>query len=270
VLLHGDLGWDNIIVRVGSDLRVVAFIDFEHSMLGAAEYDFVKSSVASGERAAAFTTALTTNYLRAGGWARTLDEFQDDVTRAEVVADLSVALDLSRGPFRDVYAIATTEHRAWQQAARLYRTLAMGRAESADVPETFGVRRTLELARQSTCRVRKVGAVILDVRNEEIANGLNNLRSTDSQCWCISGNLGHNRPRCPARHAEANAITSADARGIPLHGCTIVSSTCPCLACARHIVQAGLRAVLYIDDYIDTKGLDYLLASGVLTRRVDI
>jgi dCMP deaminase len=181
-----------------------------------------------------------------------------------------VALNLSRDPFRGLYATATTEHRAWQQVARLYRTLAIATAGRASVPESSAVLRTLELARRSTCRVRKVGAVILSARNKEIAAGLNDLRPTDGQCWCTSGSLGRDRPRCPARHAEANAIMSAAARGIQIRGFTIISSTCPCLECARQIVRAGLHQVFYVGNYIDTKGLDYLITSGVLVHRVGV
>jgi pyrimidine deaminase RibD-like protein len=71
-------------------------------------------------------------------------------------------------------------------------------------------------------------------------------------------------------HAERNAIVAAFERGISLHGLTMFCSTCPCVDCARWIVRAGLSAVFYAEDYLDAKGLDYLLASGVTMRKVGL
>ncbi|MEU5908942.1 phosphotransferase [Micromonospora sp. NPDC047527] len=268
VLLHGDLGWDNIIVHTSPVPRLVALVDFEHSTLGAAEYDFVKSSVVSGERANVFTAALMESYARVQRSTLAVEAFRANIVRAEVVTDLSVAVDLARDPLRDVYAMATTEHRAWQHVARLYRALAMDPAGRSGDARSAAVRRTLELAQGSTCRVRQVGAAIFDPDGNEVTAGINDLRPEDGQCWCTGAVLDRDGPRCPARHAEANAIRSAAARGMSLHDLTMICSTCPCLECARHIVRAGLREVLYIDDYIDTKGLDYLLAAGVVVHRV--
>jgi dCMP deaminase len=268
VLLHGDLGWDNIIIRTAPVPHLVALVDFEHSMLGAAEYDFVKSSVASGERASVFTSGLITGYTRAQHPSHPIGRFRADVARAEVVTDLTVALDLARDPFRDVYGMATTEHRAWQHVARLYRSLAMVPDGQSDAFWQAAVPRTLEIARQSTCRVRQVGAMVLGPDGTEAATGFNDMHLPESRCWCADGMAHEDRPRCPARHAEANVIRQATVRGIPLRGRTLICTTCPCLDCARRIARAGLGTVLYIDDYIDTKGLDYLLAAGVHVRKV--
>lgn len=45
-------------------------------------------------------------------------------------------------------------------------------------------------------------------------------------------------------HAEANAITNAARCGTPLEGCTLVTTHFPCMACAKLIVQAGLKNVV--------------------------
>ena len=50
-------------------------------------------------------------------------------------------------------------------------------------------------------------------------------------------------------HAELTAITDAARRGVPVAGCTLYTTTFPCHHCARHIVAAGIRRVVYIEPY---------------------
>lgn len=50
-------------------------------------------------------------------------------------------------------------------------------------------------------------------------------------------------------HAEMAAITDAAARGVAIRGATLFCTTFPCHNCARHIVSAGLRSVVYIEPY---------------------
>jgi dCMP deaminase len=44
-------------------------------------------------------------------------------------------------------------------------------------------------------------------------------------------------------HAEANAIAQAASTGTPLKGCAMVVTHIPCSACAKLIVQAGIKRV---------------------------
>lgn len=50
-------------------------------------------------------------------------------------------------------------------------------------------------------------------------------------------------------HSEMAAITDAARRGLPLQGATLYCTTFPCHICARHIVAAGIRRVIYIEPY---------------------
>lgn len=45
-------------------------------------------------------------------------------------------------------------------------------------------------------------------------------------------------------HAERNAVLAAAKVGVPLDGCTLYCSLPPCDACARAIIQAGIRQVV--------------------------
>lgn len=50
-------------------------------------------------------------------------------------------------------------------------------------------------------------------------------------------------------HAEMAAIVDAARRGISIAGCTLYTTTFPCHVCARHIVSAGIKRVVYNEPY---------------------
>lgn len=52
-----------------------------------------------------------------------------------------------------------------------------------------------------------------------------------------------------AVHAEMAALLDAARRGVSVKDCTLYSTTFPCHDCAKHIVAAGIRKVVYIYPY---------------------
>jgi deoxycytidylate deaminase len=50
-------------------------------------------------------------------------------------------------------------------------------------------------------------------------------------------------------HAEMGAITDAARRGVSIAGARLFCTTFPCHNCAKHIVAAGIREVIYIEPY---------------------
>jgi cytidine deaminase len=50
-------------------------------------------------------------------------------------------------------------------------------------------------------------------------------------------------------HAEMAAITDAARRGISLENTTLYCTTFPCHLCARHIIAAGIKRVVYVEPY---------------------
>lgn len=50
-------------------------------------------------------------------------------------------------------------------------------------------------------------------------------------------------------HAEMNALMDAARRGISTQGATMFCTTFPCHLCARHILSAGIRRVVYVEPY---------------------
>lgn len=66
-----------------------------------------------------------------------------------------------------------------------------------------------------------------------------------------------------ATHAEANALASAARQGISTEDCTLYVTLAPCETCARLLIAAGIRRVVYHKPYRDTRGVKLLLGSGV-------
>jgi deoxycytidylate deaminase len=52
-----------------------------------------------------------------------------------------------------------------------------------------------------------------------------------------------------ATHAEMEALLSCARSGISTRGATLYSSTFPCHNCAKHIIAAGVRRVVYVEPY---------------------
>lgn len=56
-------------------------------------------------------------------------------------------------------------------------------------------------------------------------------------------------------HAEMDAICSAARMGIPLVGATLYTTTFPCHNCARHIIAAGIKRVVFVEPYPKSQAL---------------
>ena len=59
-------------------------------------------------------------------------------------------------------------------------------------------------------------------------------------------------------HAEANAITKVAQSGNSSKDATLYVTASPCMECAKLIIQAGIRRVVYRDEYRITDGIDLL------------
>ena len=70
-------------------------------------------------------------------------------------------------------------------------------------------------------------------------------------------------------HAEANAISKVAKSGNSSQGSTLYVTASPCLECAKLIIQAGIRRVVYADEYRLTDGVDLLRRAGIECVKFD-
>ena len=95
----------------------------------------------------------------------------------------------------------------------------------------------------------QVGACIVDENNVIISTGYNGLPigcSDDDFPW---NRDGENNKYAYVVHAELNAILNAT--GKSLRGARVYVALFPCNECAKAIIQAGIREVIYLSDKYD-------------------
>jgi deoxycytidylate deaminase len=71
-----------------------------------------------------------------------------------------------------------------------------------------------------------------------------------------------------AVHAEMAVITDAARRGVSLQGARMFGTTFPCHNCAKNIVAAGVREVIYIEPYPKSQ-VERLFRDSITTQRDD-
>lgn len=108
---------------------------------------------------------------------------------------------------------------------------------------------------RSNCRRRQVAAVIVQDRRI-ISTGYNGTPSGIRNCYaggcprCASEvSSGENLGDCICAHAEENAIVQAAYYGVRLRGAMLYCTESPCLLCAKMIISAGIKKVVYESDY---------------------
>ena len=113
-------------------------------------------------------------------------------------------------------------------------------------------------ARNSYCKRRQVGALLVKDRMI-ISDGYNGTPSGFENV-CEDEN-GVTKPY--VLHAEANAITKVAKSNNSSEGATLYVTDAPCMECAKLIIQAGIRRVVYNKDYRNTEGLELLERAGI-------
>ena len=113
-------------------------------------------------------------------------------------------------------------------------------------------------AENSYCVRRKVGALVVKEKMI-ISDGYNGTPSGfENIC---EDEQGLTKPY--VLHAEANAITKIARSGNNSDGATLYVTDSPCIECAKLIIQAGIRRVVYAKQYRLTEGVDLLRRAGI-------
>ena len=113
-------------------------------------------------------------------------------------------------------------------------------------------------AENSYCERRKVGALVVKDKTI-ISDGYNGTPSGFENKCEDSNNVTHPY----VLHAEANAITKLARSSNNSDGSTLYVTASPCIECAKLIIQAGIKKVVYAEKYRLTDGIDLLRQAGV-------
>jgi deoxycytidylate deaminase len=143
------------------------------------------------------------------------------------------------------------------------------------------------ISQRSSCRKRKVGAIIVDSMGNIVSSGYNEVPREERPCTQAYNNCFRDRRRsefiasavrefpglagkerdfekffksqfrildmCRALHAEENAILNLarNAPSVSLSECTLYTTTYPCRLCANKITTVGIGKIVYVEPYPD-------------------
>ncbi len=113
-------------------------------------------------------------------------------------------------------------------------------------------------AETSYCKRRQVGALVVKDKMI-ISDGYNGTPSGfDNICEDET-----NTTYPYVLHAEANAITKLARSSNNSDGATLYVTASPCIECAKLIIQAGIKRVIYGEEYRLSDGLDLMRKAGI-------
>lgn len=113
-------------------------------------------------------------------------------------------------------------------------------------------------AMRSTCLRKRIGA-IAEIDGRPVALGYGGSPQGTPHCTEIGCLLDPETGGCiRTQHAEANVIAFAARHGIALEGATLWTTVAPCLPCAKMIMNAGFKRVVFYEAYRDGRGSDLI------------
>lgn len=143
---------------------------------------------------------------------------------------------------------------------------------------TYFLRIAKLVATRATCMRRSVGAVIVK-DNRILATGYNGAPHGCAHCSQIPGGCmreaqkipsGQRQELCRGLHAEQNAILQAAAFGVSLTGSDIYVTHQPCVTCAKMLINAGIKRIVYLGEYPDELSIEMLKEVGMKLERIKI
>ena len=117
----------------------------------------------------------------------------------------------------------------------------------------------------SYCRRRKVGALI--VKDKMIISDGYNGTPAGFENVCEDE---ENKTLPYVLHAEANAITKIACSNNSSSGATLYVTDAPCIECAKLIIQAGIKRVVYSRKYRLDDGINLLKRANVTVEYLEL
>ncbi len=124
--------------------------------------------------------------------------------------------------------------------------------------DTLYMRMARTWAQNSYCQRRQVGALL--VKNQMIISDGYNGTPSGFENHCEDEN---NVSKPYVLHAEANAITKVARSNNSSDGATLYVTASPCIECAKLIIQAGIKRVVYGETYRLMDGVELLERAGI-------
>ncbi|MCF6096132.1 dCMP deaminase family protein [Thermovorax subterraneus] len=125
------------------------------------------------------------------------------------------------------------------------------------------------VAKRSTCLRRRVGAIVV-LEKRILTTGYNGAPTGLAHCYevgCLREKMkvpsGERHELCRGLHAEQNAIIQAAVWGISIKGATLYVTCQPCALCAKMLINAGIKKIVYEGEYPDELAMELLSEAGI-------
>ena len=126
------------------------------------------------------------------------------------------------------------------------------------------LRMALEWSKLSYCERKQVGALI--VKDKMIISDGYNGTPTGFENIC-EDEEGYTK--WYVLHAEANAILKVASSTQSCEGATLYITMSPCKQCSKLIHQAGIKRLVYLQEYKDDSGVQFLKRAGVDVTHIE-
>jgi len=142
--------------------------------------------------------------------------------------------------------------------------------------DEYFMKMTQVVSTRSTCLRRNVGAIL--VKNKHLLstgyNGAPKGLKHCSEVGCLREKLnvrpGERHELCRGLHAEQNAIIQASVFGVSIDGATLYCTVAPCSVCAKMLINAGIKEIVYQDSYPDDLAQQMLTEAKIKVRKLVI
>ena len=127
----------------------------------------------------------------------------------------------------------------------------------------------INISSNANCIKGKVGAIF--VKDDKIiAEGVNSVPNGITPCTeetCIRKKLnlksGENQELCFVVHAEQNALIDALNNKIDVKDSILYVTKQPCIICAKMLINAGIKKIIYLKAYPDKYAESLLKGAGI-------
>jgi dCMP deaminase len=122
-----------------------------------------------------------------------------------------------------------------------------------------------QVSKRSTCDRMRVGAVL--VKDKRIlTTGYNGSPAGLPHCDEV-GHLMVDGHCIRTLHAEQNAIIQAALHGVGIDGSVLYVTHQPCVNCAKMLINAGIKRIVYVGNYPDENALAFLGQANVILEQ---
>ena len=133
----------------------------------------------------------------------------------------------------------------------------------------------IKISSTANCIKGKVGAILVK-DNKIIAEGVNSVPIGIKPCTeetCLRKKLilksGENQELCFVVHAEQNALIDALNNKVDVKDSTLYVTKQPCIICAKMLINAGIKKIIYLKAYPDKYSESLLKEANIEIKKYE-